>query len=223
MSSAPAKHDLGPLFPDGILAATGNHNKVLELASVAANYGISIISAPECATAKGLIPLGTVSEGGRSYAENALIKAEVYGAWSGMPALGDDSGLEIEALGGRPGLHSARYLGEGATARERYEGILIELEELDRSSRRGISWGAAFVCHLALVFPNGEVITAEGRLEGTVLRVPRGEGGFGYDPIILIHKLGKTLAEVDFAVTCSEGFRAEAAKALFSKLPQRVK
>ena len=216
MSRAPS--NLASLFPEGIVAATGNKNKALELASVASSYGVRVFSGKEYASERGLAPIGEVIEDGSSYAENALIKARAYCAWSGLPALGDDSGLEVAALDNRPGLYSARYLGEHASDTERCSGILRELAELEHSSSMPISRAAAFVCYLALVYPDGRVVTAEGRLEGEVLRASRGTNGFGYDPIIHLFKLNKTLAEVDFATTCAKGFRAEAATALFEKL-----
>jgi len=134
-----------------------------------------------------------------------------------MPAIGDDSGLEISALGGRPGVFSARYAGEGASDKVRMAKVLAELAELELAAP-GLDRRACFRCTLVLAYPNGAVLWAEGELKGTILYEPRGDKGFGYDPIVLIDELGQTLAEVDFSITCENGFRARAARELFGKL-----
>ena len=107
----------------------------------------------------------------------------------GFATLADDSGLSVEALGGRPGVYSARYAGEGASDKDNYSKLLSELgEEQDRRAK--------FICVLALVFPDGKEITAEGECTGQILKHPRGEGGFGYDPVFYLPDRGKTMAEV---------------------------
>jgi XTP/dITP diphosphohydrolase len=114
-------------------------------------------------------------ETGTSFAENALLKASAAAAATGRPAIADDSGIVVEALGGAPGIYSARYAGEGATDEQNLAKLLDELR--DRSDRR-----AAYVCALALVDPRGGQEVFEGRCEGTLSADPRGTGGFGYDP-----------------------------------------
>ncbi len=199
------------------LAATGNRHKLLELQTIAKPFGVEIISPKDIAKKNNLGELPIYEETGKTYKENALIKAKAFYQWSGIPSLGDDSGLEIEALDNRPGLLSARYAGKGATDDDLMKKVLAELEEVERAT--GVVNRRCFYrCSLALVLSETEVKFKEDSLEGEVLYRYRGEKGFGYDPIILMKHLGKTLAEVDFSVTCSEGFRAHTARSLFREL-----
>jgi XTP/dITP diphosphohydrolase len=132
-----------------------------------------------------------VEENGATFAENALLKARAYCAASRLPTLADDSGLEVEALGGAPGVYSARYAGNNATDRQRYEKLLAELRGIPPAERT-----ARFRCVIALVLPDGtEEITA-GECEGVIIDTPRGEHGFGYDPVFYMPALGKTMAEL---------------------------
>ena len=133
-----------------------------------------------------------------------------------MPALGDDSGLDVDALNGCPGIFSARYAGEDATDAERIAKLLEELRTNGAVTKENRS--ARFRCALALVYPDGRTEFAESSLEGHILGESQGTAGFGYDPIVYLESIGSTLAEVDFDVTCTRGFRALAAKKLFSKL-----
>lgn len=195
-----------------VLLASTSKNKLAELQTVSKEFGVKLLSAGELGTA----PLD-VPETGSSYEENALLKARAYAELSGLPALGDDSGLEVQALNGAPGIFSARY---APTDSEKLEKLLRELKEAGAESpeqRR-----ARFVCALALYHPQTKALhTARAELSGEVLLSPRGQGGFGYDPLILLDNLGKTLAEVDFRITCTQGFRALAAKKLWQSLNSR--
>lgn len=132
-----------------------------------------------------------IVESGETFRENALIKARALSRVTSMPVLADDSGLVVDALGGKPGVRSARYAGEGATDGENNEKLLREMERVPDGERR-----AAFVCVMALVFPDGRELTTEGRVEGTILRAPRGAGGFGYDPLFLVEGYDRTMAEL---------------------------
>ncbi|GAB4293901.1 MAG: XTP/dITP diphosphatase [Desulfuromonadia bacterium] len=136
-----------------------------------------------------------IVESGETFRENALIKARALVRLTRMPTLADDSGLVVYALGGRPGVWSARYAGEGATDRENNEKLLREMAHLPDGSR-----GASFVCVITLVFPDGRELTAEGRVEGEILRAPRGEGGFGYDPLFFVRGTDRTMAELPLEV-----------------------
>ena len=198
-------------LPKRIVVGTTSKHKLAELRSVASSFGAEIVSLSEAAIERGLPPLGEIQEHGTSFSENAEIKARAVLKWCGMPALGDDSGLEVEALGGRPGIYSARYAGPGASDADRIAKLLVELNGVPAPRR------ARFRCSLCLLLPGGERFVAEGELQGEVLHAPRGDHGFGYDPVIHLYDLNATLAEVDFSVTCNEGFRARAAKALFSQ------
>ena len=200
------------MVPKRIVLGTTSAHKLAELRSVANSYGSEIVSLTEIQAELGLPPLGEIIEDGSSFSENAEIKARAVLAWCGMPSLGDDSGLEVEALGGGPGIYSARYAGPGATDADRIAKLLSELKEVAAPRR------AKFRCSLCLLLPTGQRYVADGELQGEVLHAPRGDHGFGYDPVIHLYALTATLAEVDFSVTCSDGFRARAAKALFRQL-----
>ena len=134
-------------------------------------------------------PIPEVVEDGVTFDENAYKKALFTARCLGLPALADDSGLEVAALGGAPGVHSARYAGEGATDAQNNEKLLRELAGApDRSAR--------FVCVLSFAVPSGPALTFEGTAQGLILPAPRGEGGFGYDPLFLHPPTGKTFAEM---------------------------
>ncbi|MBT0654426.1 XTP/dITP diphosphatase [Geomobilimonas luticola] len=168
-----------------LLVATGNRGKLRELEAllhdiVARLY--SLADFPE-------IP--SVVEDGVSFAENAVKKAQNAALLTGKPALADDSGLVVEALDGRPGVYSARFAGHDADDVANNARLLRELEGVPREARR-----AAFHCVIALCQPEGECRTFTGELSGVILDAPRGEGGFGYDPLFLVPEYGRTLAEL---------------------------
>lgn len=129
-----------------------------------------------------------VEETGHTFAENARLKAEAYAKAFNEPALADDSGLCVDALDGRPGIYSARY---APTDAERIAKLLGELNDVPEAKRT-----AAFVCAMALVFPDGRVIEVEGRCPGRIADGPKGAGGFGYDPVFFVPEAGKTFAEL---------------------------
>jgi XTP/dITP diphosphohydrolase len=148
-----------------------------------------------------------VEEVGKSYAENALLKATSYAKASGLVTLADDSGLEVDALGGGPGIRSSRYGGEGIGDEERY---LILLENLS-----GVPWEkrtASFRCVIAIATPEGEVWTTEGECEGIIAFEPRGEYGFGYDPVFYLLDFDKTMAELPLETKNRISHRAHAAR-----------
>ena len=146
-----------------------------------------------------------VNEAGETYAENARLKAEAASSRSGLPALGDDSGLEVEALGGFPGIRSARL---GPTQQERTAELLRRLQGLPRP------WNARFVCVIALAIPGVETRLFEGECRGEVVPEWRGEAGFGYDPIFLVPGTGKTFGEMPPEEKRRYSHRAAAARAL---------
>ncbi len=146
-------------------------------------------------------------ESGTTYRENALAKARAVHRALGMPALGDDSGLEVEALRGAPGLRSARYAGAEASDRANIERVLRELQGVPGRVAR-------FRCALALVLGAGDEIVVEGICEGTILEAPRGTNGFGYDPVFVPHGETKSFAELPDSVKASISHRARAAQAL---------
>ena len=152
--------------------ATHNAKKLKELKRILEPLGFDAVIRED---------LPEVEETGTTFAENALLKAESACKVTGMPAIADDSGLVVDALGGAPGVYSARYAGEGATDRQRYEKLLEELRAVSTEQRT-----ARFVSAVCCVFPDGKIITAEGACEGIIAFGPKGEGGFGYDPIFLV-------------------------------------
>ena len=202
---------------DRILVASKNKNKIRELQTVARAFEIIIVSPTEVQQEKGLDNPPAVEESADTFCGNARLKARAYAEWSGMPSLGDDSGLEVAALNLRPGVRSARYAGEYADDEQRYRKLVAELQALEKDSG-SVDRRAWFRCCLVLADADKPELTSEGSLAGEILDNPRGSKGFGYDPIVLINSLGKTLAEIEFEKTCRVGFRAIAARNLFSKL-----
>jgi XTP/dITP diphosphohydrolase len=165
-----------------LLFATGNPGKLRELRGLVGD-------AVEVVSLKDLPPIPEPEETGVTFEENAELKARAYSAASGLPALADDSGLCVDALGGRPGVYSARYA-EGDD-KARYQKLLAELSGVPDEQRT-----AAFVCSLCLVRPGGGPAIFElGRCEGRIGHEPRGSHGFGYDPVFLLPG-GKTMAEL---------------------------
>lgn len=132
-----------------------------------------------------------VEETGCTFAENAQLKARAFAAASGLWVLADDSGLEVDALGGAPGVYSARYGGPGMTDQDRYELLLRQVDQVPALERT-----ARFRCVIALASPRGETWLAEGACEGMITTHPRGQGGFGYDPIFVLPEFGQTMAEL---------------------------
>jgi XTP/dITP diphosphohydrolase len=148
-----------------------------------------------------------VKETGSTFAENARLKATAYAKASGLLTLADDSGLEVDALGGEPGTRSARYAGQGASDEDRYRLLLSELE--------GVPWErrtARFRCVIAVARRPGEVHTAEGTCEGVIAFEPKGEHGFGYDPVFYVPEHGQTMAELEPEVKNRISHRARAAE-----------
>jgi len=168
-----------------LVVATTNKGK---LAEIAANLrGVvdnvySLADFPE---------IGPIHEDGTTFQENALIKARTVGLITGLPTLADDSGLEVDYLDGRPGVHSARYAGIDASDAANNSLLLRELEGIPLCDRR-----AAFHCALVLWFSGDRYFTYDGYLPGLILTSPQGEGGFGYDPLFLVEAKQKTLAEL---------------------------
>lgn len=173
--------------------ATHNKHKLQELQRILTPLGIEAVTAD----------LSKVEETGTTFAENACLKAKAACKETGLPAVADDSGLEVDALDGRPGVYSARYAGEGATDAQRIEKLLGELSEVPAEKR-----GARFVSAICCVFPNGDILRAEGDCPGSIAFVPAGEDGFGYDPIFLCGE--KTFAQMTAAEKDAVSHRGKA-------------
>ena len=169
-----------------LLLATGNAGKVREIRAILGAAGWEIVTPAEAGV---FVP--PVVEGARSYAENAIAKATAAAHAAGLPALADDSGIEVDALGGAPGVTSARFGGPSvASDGDRYALVLRRLEGVPAHRRT-----ARFRAVVALVLPGGRTFTREGLVEGHIAAAPRGANGFGYDPIFLLPD-GRTMAEV---------------------------
>jgi len=148
-----------------------------------------------------------VEETGSTFAENACLKATAYARASGLLTLADDSGLEVDALGGQPGTRSARFAGEGTSDEDRYRLLLNKLEGLPWERRT-----ARFRCVIAIATPQGGVRTAEGTCEGVIAFEPKGEHGFGYDPVFYMPEHGQTMAELEPEIKNRISHRARAAE-----------
>ena len=200
-----------------IVFASSNKFKIKEISSVASSFGIKISSPSDIAKKLTLPNFEDPVEDGKSYEENALIKARACYTWCGLPSLGDDSGLDVDILNGAPGIYSARYAGPGASDNDRIAKLLFEVNKASLNIQNP-SRKARFRCNLALILGDNKSYKSEGILEGQILSAPQGNRGFGYDPIVLIDAFGATLAEVSEELVITEGFRAQAAKKLFSSL-----
>jgi len=183
-----------------LLIATHNEGKKQEYDRLLDGLAMELASLGDLGVAE------AVEENGSSYAENALLKARGYAMATGMPTLADDSGLEVDALGGAPGILSARYAGEGATDEQRYLLLLRQLKNVPDEQRT-----ACFRCVIALAWPDGRVEVAEGICEGRIAREPKGGHGFGYDPIFYIPEYGCTMAELPPEIKNRISHRARAA------------
>lgn len=182
-----------------LIVATGNAGKLKEIRRLLEGSGIEV---------KGLdaFPeLPEVEEDGETFKQNARKKASVIAGKTGCLTLADDSGLTVEALDGRPGIYSARYAGESANDADNNRKLLQELADVSIDKRQ-----AAFCCVMALCQPEGDCHFFSGRLEGVIAEAPRGEGGFGYDPLFLVKEYGKTLAELPMEVKNRISHRGQA-------------
>jgi XTP/dITP diphosphohydrolase len=187
-----------------VVLATANEHKVAELRALLGDLPVQLVTVTDVLGE----PLA-LAEDGTTFEENAIHKARQVCQATRLIALADDSGLEVDALGGRPGVRSARFAHERATDAENNAALLRELEETDERRAR-------FRCVLALATPwSDEVKIAEGRCDGTIARDPRGSGGFGYDPLFVVDELdGRAMAELDEREKNSVSHRSRAARAL---------
>ena len=195
-----------------ILVATNNAGKLKEFLALLHGLPVEVVTPAR-------IHLGlTVEETGGTYAENAALKAVAYAKASGLLSLADDSGLEVDALDGMPGLHSARFAPwSGASDADRRALLLEKLQNKTRP------WSARFRCVIAISNPSGETQFAEGICPGEIIPEERGDGGFGYDPIFLLRELGKTMAELGMQEKNTLSHRGRAARAAYPILVQMLK
>jgi XTP/dITP diphosphohydrolase len=193
------------LQPGRLVLATHNPGKVVELAELLGPHGLEVVSAGE-------LGLDEPEETGSTFIANAELKALAAAKASGLPALADDSGLCVDALGGAPGIYSARWAGPGkdftvAMARVR--------DALDLEGPRS----AHFICALSLAWPDGHVESVEGRVDGMLTWPPRGDNGFGYDPMFIMDGKSRTYGEISRAEKEADNHRARAFALLRPLLP----
>lgn len=182
-----------------LLVATGNRGKFIEIKELLRDTVAKLYSLED------FPEIPPVEEDGATFAENAVKKAQSAAQATGKPVIADDSGLEVDALEGQPGVYSARFAGECAGDSANNAKLLGELADLPDGQGT-----AAFRCVIALCFPDGSCRTFSGELHGIILKEPRGTGGFGYDPLFLVPEYGLTLAELPLAVKNTISHRGKA-------------
>ena len=168
-----------------IILATNNDNKLREIREMLSDGDIEVISLKEAGIIK------DVEETGKTFKENAFIKAKEICRMTKEPVLADDSGLEVDYLDGAPGIYSSRFMGEDTPYSEKNKAIIEQLKDAKKDER-----GAAFRCVMALVFPDGREFFTEGKMAGIIADEPQGENGFGYDPIVYLPDYGMTSAQL---------------------------
>ncbi len=200
----------GAARPVTFVLATLNRDKARELQALLGIPGLSLLGLGDFPGA--IVP----QETGATLLENAVIKAEAASRHTGLPAIADDTGLEVDVLGGAPGFHAARFAGPGARYADNVRLLLARLEGVAPERR-----GARFRTVCVAVFPDGSRIHAEGVLEGRITEAPRGDRGFGYDPVFEPAAAGRTLAEMSADEKNAISHRARAARALARTILER--
>ncbi len=193
-----------------LVLASKNKKKLVEMNDILSHLGIEV-----CSEAEAGVDV-EVEETGTTFEENSLLKARAVMEKSGMPAIADDSGLCVDALGGAPGVYSARYGGPGLDDAGRYQLLLENMKgQMPRTAR--------FVSVITCCFPNGDVISARGECEGTIAFAPMGEGGFGYDPVFFVPGLKKTFSQLIPEEKNAISHRGRALEAFKVKLEEYLK
>jgi XTP/dITP diphosphohydrolase len=182
-----------------LVIATGNKGKKEEIKALLEGYPVDI----KCLDDFGPIP--EIIEDGETFDDNAYKKASLTSRYLGYPALADDSGLVVNALDGKPGVYSARYAGEDADDEKNLNKLLKEMEGVDDRS-------AYFQCVISIAVPTGHALTYEGKCEGVITDSPKGEGGFGYDPVFYYPEFDKTFAELTMEEKAKVSHRGNALK-----------
>lgn len=191
-----------------LLVATHNPGKVAEYAAMLSDLDLAWLTLDDAGVTD------DVPETGDTFYENAVLKAVAYARETGLLTLADDSGLEVDALGGAPGVHTARYGGPGLTHEERYCRLLQALEGFPEEART-----ARFRCVIVLADGAGQLLgTAEGVCEGRIAAEPQGEGGFGYDPVFFLPERSRTMAQVPAEVKNRISHRGRALQAIAPRL-----
>lgn len=192
-----------------IVFATGNEGKMREVRMILDDLGMEILSMKEA----GANP--EIKENGRTFGENAEIKARAVWEQTGGIVLADDSGLVIDWLNGEPGVYSARYMGEDTSYEIKNQALIDRLAGVEGADR-----SARFVCNIAAVLPDGQVVHTEETMEGRIAEKPAGHEGFGYDPILYLPEFGKTSAEITIEEKNRISHRGKALEAMKVKLKE---
>jgi len=192
------------------VVASNNANKINEFKRILSSLDIEVISAKEAG-----VDLSSVEETGRTFAENATIKALYTFDRCGLPCIADDSGLCVDALDGRPGIFSARYGGENSTDDDKIALLLAELSNVEEKDRT-----AYFTCSICCILGENDIIAVEGRCLGTIGHEKKGDNGFGYDPVFIVDN-GKTFAELSDDEKDSYSHRGNALRKLHRVLEER--
>lgn len=183
-----------------LLVATHNQGKVHEFAEMLADLDVAWLSLADAGVTR------DVAETGKTFRDNAMLKAQTYARETGLLTLADDSGLEVDALGGQPGVYTARYGGPGLSHADRYRLLLANMSQVATADRT-----ARFRAVIVLAQPDGTIVgEAEGVCEGLITTEPAGSGGFGYDPVFYLPKRGMTMAQVGSAIKHQISHRGQA-------------
>jgi XTP/dITP diphosphohydrolase len=205
MSNMESRNEVSSTTRRRLVLGTRNQNKIDELRTILADARLDV----ELVSVDAFDDVPDVPETGLTFADNALLKARAVAKATGLPAVADDSGLCVDALGGQPGVFSARWAGGHGDDQANLDLVLAQLADVPDDQR-----GAHFACAAALVLPGGEERVVEGRLDGTLTREPRGRNGFGYDPIFQPVGATRTTAEMSPAEKNAISHRGQAFRAL---------
>ena len=193
-----------------LIFATGNEGKMKEIREILGDLDYEILSMKEAGIDMDIV------EDGSTFEENAIIKAKAVMERTGKLALADDSGLEIDALNKEPGIYSARYMGEDTPYEIKNSNLIERMKGVKGKDR-----SARFVCVIAAAFPDGEIITTRGTIEGVIAEEPAGENGFGYDPIVYVPEYGMTTGQMDPDAKNAISHRGKALTAMKKILEER--
>ena len=193
-----------------MIFATTNQGKVREIKAILGDIGEDILSLKEAGITVDIVEDGTTFE------ENAIIKAKAIMELTGQIVLADDSGLEVDAMNKEPGIYSARFMGEDTPYEEKNRAIIERLNGVEGDAR-----SARFVCVIAAAFPDGDVITTKGTIEGVIAKEPAGANGFGYDPIVYVPEYGMTTGQMEPEQKNAISHRGKALMAMKKILKER--
>ena len=194
-----------------IIFATGNENKMKVIRQIMGDMDVEILSMKEAGISADIV------EDGKTFEENAVIKAKAIADLTKEIVLADDSGLEIDYINKEPGIYSARYMGEDTSYHIKNQNLIDRLKDAKEEERT-----ARFVCAIAAAFPDGEVLTTIGTIEGTIAYEEKGENGFGYDPIFYVPEFGCTTAELSEEAKNKVSHRGNALRAMKEKLKAKI-